>query len=60
MIRAQDKLAPSMVDYYLALYQAVEVLHPGTLDNEVIAELEHHRVAIEKWQQEHPTKYADR
>ena len=60
-IRAQDKLALGVIDHYLAIYRAIcsHSAIPGA-GSEVIEELEQHREAIEEWQREHPTKFADR
>ena len=61
VIRAQDKLALSVIDQYLALYRAICAYSviPGA-GSLVIEELEQHRAAIEEWQRDHPTKFADR
>ena len=59
VIRAQDKLALSTIDHYLALWRALSSVAPG-FDPQVLDELEQHRDAIEEWQREHPVKFADR
>ena len=61
VVRAQDRLALSVIDYYLAAYRGLEAtLGLGPTAGEVLEELEQHRNAIEAWQRNHPTKYADR
>lgn len=55
VIRAQDRLALNAIDHYIDLYS-----HVPEASGDVVDELEQHRDAIEAWQAEHPTKYADR
>jgi hypothetical protein len=59
VIRAQDVLALAMLDAYVGLYGAVQLV-TGKGDDQVVDELEQHRRAIEDWQRDHPTKVADR
>jgi hypothetical protein len=57
VIRAQDRLACSVLSFYLSEYQDRAVV-----DDAVISELEAHREAVLAWQVAHPdkVKWADR
>lgn len=57
VIRAQDVLAPEMMDYYLNRYLSLPTV---MRDPAVVEELQSHRQALLQWQETHPTKVADR
>lgn len=57
VIRAQDKLASTMLAFYLGLYGS---LPDKDRDSAVTAELMEHMRKLNRWQAMHPTKYADR
>lgn len=55
VIRGQDRLALSVLDFYLAMYRT----YPG-FDPRVVVELESHREDLILWQIDNPPKLADR